>query len=997
MLTSLADYPRLTGRCRSRRDAAGVAHGAMPTVAALPLHLRFLRWVALLRLAAAQDPTCPCLGAFGPVPPSGCTEVRLAVEMDNPLYATESFVNLPGICYPNSYGSTCSAWDAGLLPYCAGSRNASACARQWCYVDYSTCRLSQIATDRSRLFQSSGSGLFYSYETCDSQASQPISELASRAHTVASTMTLTIAVAANDPPVIFKRDPSTGEPEPAGLSASYFNDSVPWEGALVNFYAEISQRYGANFRFATVSGASALAYADRWTAAGYEATRGIVDLSVPTWHTSDRSEMSAFAAPLYNDYYYLYVPVSRAYVSMLERASYAFLPFSIPLWLVCGLITIIMGAVVSALEATEINTNPRALIRGLGRGTYYSLVQLLTGFEAKEAASVPLRILYVGWAFFVCLVLAAYTANFAAFLVKNPMTKSFETLEAAIEQDPNVRICHPAAITSAIITDHPGVVDNLVVVPWVVDIGPEYDAAECNALIWSEQLLQVVPETMQYFCEEGMTKQDFVTSVSIAEPVHDPDVGAVISYWHNRLYQEFGVTYLSYEASYYDRPEGCEDWHSLENSASAIFAQRQDNENQVGRRLHDRRAKHKTGFGTGRRLRAGASRGGSVGGANVANGDNSEEHSLTIAHFFGPILMWIISVLAAIAVRIIVGLPATLEEQLEATSAPGLKNNSYLKHSISMMKLGTDMINGDEEEGGDTELKATGKPDSGAMTRHDELESSSGRLQMARPSLSATMTAESSSVMLNDEDSLNDEQDQILAAQRASAISPLTMYRSSERPATPSAVVNDPTSASRVATRPGTPNMATASSAKPTPPHPSTQAGELTLPRSLVRNKSFLRDRSKDAQPTISAGSIIIEPHAKVSELVYLPEDERWRTSPTASATSRGSSVTPTRSFLCDFSQDAPSAMSAGSIIIEPRPRTLNQADLPEAKPWRASPTASGTSRSSSSMCSPVGCNSDDLQLEEPSERVRRFTALMSARQVAQRAASFDISAHQRK
>ena len=768
------------------------------------------------------------------------------MELDNPLYSTEYFSSILDLCYPSSYGSTCSAWDTDLPPYCTGSNitgsNASSvCARQWCYVDYSTCRRSQIAAERSRLFQSSGSGLFYSYETCDGQTSQPASLLVSRAQSVASTMTLTIAVPGNDPPIIFKRDLRTGEPEPEGVTASYYNDTVPWEGALVDFYAEISRRHGASFQFTAISGASMGAYANAWTASGYEASRGAADMGVPIWRTSDRSEMAAFAAPLHMEYFHLYVKESRRDVSVWDRAAFAFLPFSIPLWIVCGLITIAMGAVVSALEARETTANPRALIRGLGRGTYYSLVQLLTGFEAKETSSVPVRILYVGWAFFVCLVLAAYTANFAAFLVKNPTTMRYKTLEAAIELDANIRICHPAAITDAIIADHTGVGDNLVVIPWVADIGPEYEAAECDALIWSEQQLPMHPETMQYFCDESMTKQDLVTLISVAEPVYDSNVGAVLSYWHNSLYQEVGVTYHNYEASYYDRSDSCEDLHSLETSASTIFAQRQDDANLVGRRLQGRRTKLKTG----RQLRAGASRGGSVGGANAgnANGDNPEEHSLTIAHFFGPILMWIISVLAAISVRIIVGIPKTLEKNLEESSHAGLRGNAYLKKSVKMMRIGADMITGDEEEEGDAEMETTGKPD-----RYAALESRINELQLSLPSPSATMTADHSSVTPNDE-------------------AP-TMYRSSKRLVTSTTVVNDPTSASRVATRPGTPNIALASSAKPTPPRPSTQDAEMTLPRSLKRSKSLLRDRSKDSPSAVSAESVIIDTHAPVSPCV---------------------------------------------------------------------------------------------------------------------------------
>jgi hypothetical protein len=119
------------------------------------------------------------------------------------------------------------------------------------------------------------------------------------------------------------------------------------------------------------------------------------------------------------------------------QAIKSFRPFNGSLWILCGLVTFAMSILVYFLAPPpteperhdwrgyllpphrrsttpsvpqrtrwdKLDVGARDALTGMGMGVYESLMQLLTGFEARQTPSVPLRIAYVGWAFFITLTL----------------------------------------------------------------------------------------------------------------------------------------------------------------------------------------------------------------------------------------------------------------------------------------------------------------------------------------------------------------------------------------------------------------------------------------------------------------------------------------------------------------------------------------------------------------------------------------------------------------
>jgi len=536
-----------------------------------------------------EDPNCPCVP--GPVAESttGCTEIRVPLGIGNTLYP-EPFLPLASMCYPAAYGSSCSAWDEGLVPFCSRANAPSYCGSEWCYVDGERCRQgSNVPVSRSYLFPADEYGdVHYSYATCTYnissprgawQSSPPSPALLAAANSVRA-HTLTVGVPMSFGGVIFKRDPIT-RTILTGIGETYYDATVPWEGPLVDYYQELSRVFGVNFSFTTFN--SGAFYGARTpdefaSAMVREVSEGAVDIGgFPARAHADLFAATPFTAPLIEDNYYLYVETARANPDWLTRAVYCLLPFSPELWLTCGVIVLIMGGLSTLLECSEPTLKPGVVIRGWGNGIYTSFIQLLTGFEAKEATEPSLRILYIGWAFFVCLCLAAYTANFAAFLVRTPKTTHFKFISEALEYDPDIRICYPmdGGVRTYILNHYPTIAYNLHGLP-PGGLAETYDRAQCSALIWSEVAIPRYPNNLAFMCERKFSQQEWVTKVSIAQPVHDATVAAVLDYWMAELGNS-GLTYANFEAAYQltSVQEGCDVFASPYRTASTVREQRQ--------------------------------------------------------------------------------------------------------------------------------------------------------------------------------------------------------------------------------------------------------------------------------------------------------------------------------------------------------------------------------------------------------------------------------------
>ena len=146
-------------------------------------------------------------------------------------------LTIDGPCVPLSFGSNyCAAHDIMNDPECMtrGVISQELCNVPFCYVDSDSCRLSD---GNERVYRSSYFGLdhdvdvFYSYTTCNSTFNDYTYEPS--ISTLNGMNILATVPTAYFPPYTFKRDNDGNILTIAG--EEYYNDSIPFEGVLINY------------------------------------------------------------------------------------------------------------------------------------------------------------------------------------------------------------------------------------------------------------------------------------------------------------------------------------------------------------------------------------------------------------------------------------------------------------------------------------------------------------------------------------------------------------------------------------------------------------------------------------------------------------------------------------------------------------------------------------------------------------------------------------------
>ena len=104
------------------------------------------------------DPTCPCVFSYAGFNVSNLdADGHLIVELSGEQHD-----------YGPAYGlGVCAAHDSSTPPYCDISGAPSWCSSTWCYVNGSTCNLTNAASS----YLSNADGLHYSYATCAAEDS----------------------------------------------------------------------------------------------------------------------------------------------------------------------------------------------------------------------------------------------------------------------------------------------------------------------------------------------------------------------------------------------------------------------------------------------------------------------------------------------------------------------------------------------------------------------------------------------------------------------------------------------------------------------------------------------------------------------------------------------------------------------------------------------------------------------------------------------------------
>ena len=318
-----------------------------------------------------------------------------------------------------------------------------------------------------------GIDLFYSYTTCDPSFDDWTR--VEQKHTLGGVTILATVPGAYFPPYTYKRDFNGEILTDAG--DEYYDDSVPFEGVLIDYLSRLQKLSGGDFNITYVHGsrASKLVHpTSAYTAAVQDIEDGLIDLSVgPFWITGERLQMTPFTVPLFQSRTVLVIPKPGADNSLGAQISKVLEPFTLGAWaLILGII------IVASLFSVWFSDRSRLAQKYSRRRNYRNaapqpsqkqnkgILARLTldaflekgiffcsaGIEQDIRASLPYKILMFGFGFFILIVCAAYVANLAAFLTRQ-YPEYVGTMDEAVAK--GMSICVLPAIKTEVEIAHP--------------------------------------------------------------------------------------------------------------------------------------------------------------------------------------------------------------------------------------------------------------------------------------------------------------------------------------------------------------------------------------------------------------------------------------------------------------------------------------------------------------------------------------------------------------
>ena len=359
---------------------------------------------------------CPCLNAtLETHGGDDCHYVKYSASDENPT------------CFSRDYGRYCAAWDAPQHSACLAEDDEDTpafCESDFCYVNATECIESNVSMWRSSLIE----GMYYSYETCS--ATNQWSDYA--VSTALAGKTLTVEVAGEWAPFAYECTPDVIAANPNDPCASG-DSNLRFAGLHGEFIQRVADAAGFDIEWRL--GPTAASYAESraqgtwsWDACVIDVQKGIADICVQyMWETSARRSRTQFSTYFEMDQALMFIKNPKSKTTTYERATAIFEPFTKELWGLIFLVSIVVGVVYVLLD-DKIDAR-RLLFRkdAAGRG---KMVATITSsmyqrvFDLWSAAhsgeydheNVKQRIVVLPWAFFITIVLAAYTANLAAFL-----------------------------------------------------------------------------------------------------------------------------------------------------------------------------------------------------------------------------------------------------------------------------------------------------------------------------------------------------------------------------------------------------------------------------------------------------------------------------------------------------------------------------------------------------------------------------------------------------
>ncbi|KAL1522463.1 hypothetical protein AB1Y20_017451 [Prymnesium parvum] len=377
-------------------------------------------------------------------------------------------------CFPTSYGSHgCAAYDANLTPECTRSDSPPAwCTNMWCYVDLANCNRSFVSSpffsDVRMNLTCDGCGdsckdsLALSYTTCGY-----LDKYASSREGVRNSLQRFAASQPNGKLRVSFPDDSSSQytvvgqnPYPPGGQRSGVKvepgkgvGGTGRSGSILVFFAEIFRQYNVSWVHVPISERSrAFAPLSSYSACTHDVAIGHTDMCWGNfWATSERRQMVTFSSAMYEDEFFVIVPLGKADNSLWTSITKPFDPFTPSLWI---MIFCVFGTVGVTLTwenysheswwtfATQMM--PIAILKGLNA---YNLGEVQVKYRTSGSW---LTAFFVGFTFQV--LITGYTA-----VVTNTLLTAGTTKVSSFEETINrgLRICVSSPMIPGLVAQYP--------------------------------------------------------------------------------------------------------------------------------------------------------------------------------------------------------------------------------------------------------------------------------------------------------------------------------------------------------------------------------------------------------------------------------------------------------------------------------------------------------------------------------------------------------------
>jgi len=353
--------------------------------------------------------------------------------------------------------------------------------------------------------------------------------------------------------------------------AEYYNNSVPWQGWMIDYMnaiVDMSGATGLNYTFRT-GGSDKAMPESVYSAAVYDVGSGLSDLAVSVlWITSDRLLISPFTMPVAMDDMYLWIREPTIDNSWNANARKILNPFEPSLWAILVGLVFLMGALTAWFADPEaehhiwydtFRNNEWKRSSFMARATTLLMVVLQSSVEQAHflfggdvshdlQATASQKILSFGYSFLVLIVVATYTANLAAFLTLSGANDYISSMNDAI--DKGVSLCvHEVLMTDLkIMWPKATFVNASVHEDPYVSMLEDYDNNLCSAIVTGLSDIRNDVGTMKKFCERNLVKSgEPVLEFPLGFPIKKEYMAAISHLIYRGQKQEKKIAYASFQ------------------------------------------------------------------------------------------------------------------------------------------------------------------------------------------------------------------------------------------------------------------------------------------------------------------------------------------------------------------------------------------------------------------------------------------------------------------